>query len=210
MRARARARGIAVVTGPWAELVSERKRHSRPQVRRQSVSAMEDVDGNGASIRARERIQRARALTRTRVCAHRAKERDGGSAAQRGARREIQTGESLDAARMEWKFACVRRVHPFVARHVARCTCMRVCLSVCPPVCVCARALATVLCVLRSPVCMHVSVCVCIYALAHRARGVPYRVHRAGCMGLGAGAVGQRRSTPVRRLFFRSRVFDLC
>lgn len=33
-------------------------------------------------------------------------------------------------------------------------------------------------------------------------RRAPYRAHRAGCMGLGGGAVGQRRSTLVR-LFFR-------
>lgn len=33
-----------------------------------------------------------------------------------------------------------------------------------------------------------------------------HAAHRAGCMGLGAGAVGQRRSTPVRLFFCSPRV----
>lgn len=54
-----------------------------------------------------------------------------------------------------------------------------------------------------------VSVCfpclsMCTYTHTHSRivhAAVPYRAHRAGRMGLGAGAVGQRRSTPVRLSF---------
>lgn len=67
-----------------------------------------------------------------------------------------------------------------------------------------------------SRICVYTYVCsrnddgICICACT-RARALCTRravSHRAGSMGLGAGAVGQRRSTPVR-LFFRSRAFDL-
>lgn len=78
--------------------------------------------------------------------------------------------------------------------------------KVCVYVCVCVAYLRVYVRVPRNDsVCIRA--CTRARALCTR-RAVSRTARRTGSMGLGAGAVGQRRSTPVR-LFFRSCVFDL-
>lgn len=94
-------RSISVVTGPWFELVSERKRHSRPQECRQSVP---DWILTAAAAK-RQYTQTHTTHTHTHTYTARVHipwKRHETSAAWP---RDPNTGESLDArcaARMEW------------------------------------------------------------------------------------------------------------
>lgn len=81
-------RGITVVTGPRSELVSERKRHSRPQVLAIGPR-LEDV---GAAERQYSRACNARIYERTGACTPRKRR-------ETPAQRYEHPGESLDARR---------------------------------------------------------------------------------------------------------------
>jgi len=88
---------IAVVTGPRSEVVSERKRHSKPRV--QSVPA----DWRMSAVVDTHAHSRVYEYACTRIAYERRHET---STAWRAVARDPSTGESLDArraARMEWR-----------------------------------------------------------------------------------------------------------